>query len=138
MSETFMNVIDTNVASQFLQTAFEFKPDGHHIQLFGLPSKRCCCVATVDEAVAEVERYGAAENIYYAVGTSARQLDSHSRAKADEVSGVIGFWADIDVRGPTHDGENVLASIDDAMWLVSQIPLEPSFIINSGTGVQAL
>lgn len=78
----------------------------------------------------------AGKNLYFACGL--QPLDAKgNRATKKTVVGIPGLWADIDylIEGGEHKKGDLPKSRDEAFKLVADIPLPPTFIVESGHGL---
>ena len=119
----------------FLNALFEHKPDDALILIWTLKGKRSKFCKTVIEATEYVAKHN--QNVYVGAGLSPKDYGPRARCKADQIIGIPGLFADIDIAGPAHKKKNLPPTIEDALSLVKSIGLEPSLIINSGNGIWA-
>lgn len=68
-----------------------------------------------------------------------KQVDmKYQRGAFEGISGINCVWSDIDVLNPiAHKDENLPATFDEAKELLQRFPLEPTYLIHSGYGLQA-
>lgn len=76
-------------------------------------------------------------NVYFGVGASPADLGPYNRCEADNISSIFGVWIDIDVAGPGHKKSNLPITLAEARDLLAEVPLQPTFVIQSGHGLQA-
>jgi len=61
---------------------------------------------------------------------------SPKRGNAEEVSALVGLWADIDFAAPVHKKANLPSNEDEAGRILERLPHPPSAIVHSGHGLQ--
>lgn len=74
-------------------------------------------------------------DIYFGLGIRGKNFGLYERGRSEDVIGIVGLWADIDIAGPTHKKENLPATIEEAMELVSDIPIPPTLTTMTGGGL---
>jgi hypothetical protein len=119
----------------FLESLFAGKPDGLYILLWKLPEKKSHWFRCVDEAVRYTESCRE-HDIYVGVGLSTKDQGPKRRCLSEEVAGLVGVYADIDLRSDAHAKGNLPATIEEALSILpSEFP--PTFVILTGNGVHA-
>lgn len=123
-------------AQGFIGALFPDLRQEHGIQLWHKDDKRSHYFSTVEGAAKHV--VGEPDiDIYIAAGISPRNKGVvRKRTAANEVVGVPGVWADIDVNGGPEGKTNAAPDVETARKLAESL-LEPTIIVNSGYGVQA-
>lgn len=48
-----------------------------------------------------------------------------------------GVWLDLDIQGPAHKTDKLPASLEEALDLIKEFPIEATFLVHSGHGLQA-
>jgi len=76
-------------------------------------------------------------DVYVGCGTSPIDRGQYARGQASEVTGIAGFWLDMDIVHPVHKKQNLVPSLDKAIKFVINDIMLPTVIINSGHGLQA-
>lgn len=118
-------------------------PDGHRLNTWTLKDKVSAWHASVDEALAWVSRTDLTKtDAYVGMATvtadAAKRIGRNGRTSIEDAAAIFGYRADLDVRGPTHDDPNLPATREEAIEkVVRKIPLAPTLLINTGTGVHA-
>ncbi len=123
----------------FIEDLYRDKPEGTYILLWTLPDKRSYWFDSVSKCVMDfVEDDGMEKDIYIGTGLSPKDYGSNKRCKAEDIIGIPGLWADIDYQDKeAHKKDNLPPDYDSAIKFVKQdIPVEPSYIIHSGHGIQ--
>jgi len=125
---------------QFLVDLWETKGDGY-ILLWAYDGdrlKESFWFKTADAAAAFLDKYADRRvNFYVGVGLSPKDYGRHQRCLKKDIVGIAGLFLDLDIRAPEHRKTNLPESHDEAMQLLNAIPQEPTYIINSGHGMQA-
>ena len=124
---------------RFLAALFEGKPKATAIQIWHRISARDSKTHYHDDiggcsrGIEGLDSY----DVYVAAGLAPKVLrPSRTRMKANEVVGIPGVWADIDVNGGPEGKTDAAPSAEAAVDL-SRALLEPTVIVNSGYGIQA-
>ena len=76
------------------------------------------------------------QDVYLNIGLRADDLGEEKRGTTEEVIALPGLWADIDVKGRAHKERSLPPTKHDALKVVRGFPLPPSWIIDSGHGLQ--
>ena len=118
-----------------LQALFTGKPAGHKILVWSLKSK----CSHWFENVEEIDAKNYDSDVYFGVGTSPEDFGPRKRCPAAKITGIGALWLDIDIAGPAHKKGNLPATEAEATKLLADTfqELEPSYIIDSGHGLQA-
>ena len=80
------------------------------------------------------------KDVYTGVGIANRngnRFNSFSRLTEEEVGGLAGMWADIDVAHPVHKKPNLPPTQEEALTTLEEALLEPTLLVDSGHGIQA-
>ncbi len=117
-----------------LPALFAGKPEDQKILVWSLKSK---CSHWFD-SVSQVDPSHYESDTYFGVGTSPEDFGPRRRCPAKSISGIGGLWLDIDIAGAAHKKGNLPATEAEATKLLADAfaGLEPSFIIDSGHGLQ--
>jgi hypothetical protein len=119
----------------FLEAVFAGKPDDLHILLWTLPEKRSHWFRSVAEA-ARLAESASDVDLYEGVGLSATDNGPARRCVADAVAGIVGLWADIDLKSEAHSKLSLPATVEEALRVLpSEFP--PTYIIATGNGLHA-
>ena len=70
-------------------------------------------------------------------GTERKVLPSQQRLETSEVDGITCLWVDIDYADAVHKKSNLPPNEEEALKLITSMPLKASAIIHSGHGYQA-
>jgi antitoxin (DNA-binding transcriptional repressor) of toxin-antitoxin stability system len=155
-----LNNADANLTRQFLADLYPRMPGGLSLVVWSDADKRAAWCGGVDEAAAAVTNLVCRANVYAGASLQDRAAAlkeaaarERERAAADgrppepvdadyvrgysETAGAIGaFWAEIDVKGPTHREENLPCSIEDALTVLADTAPTPTWTVFTGGGVQ--
>src|SRR5437773_67516 len=88
-------------ARAFLAALFGSKPEGLFILVWTLHDKSSRWFTNVDDAVVYVESVGT-RDVYVGVGLSPADFGLKNRCVSDAVAGIVGFWADLDLKSDAH------------------------------------
>jgi len=120
--------------TEFLQELWGFKPENLNILIWQKKGKKSYWFTDIDKIVNYLEKNKDQSDIYMGVGLSSKDYGLKNRCPANEIAGITGFWADIDIQNEVHKKKNLPASIEEAKSL---FPEEPTCVIHSGHGIQA-
>lgn len=125
-----------NDAEKFLEALFGDKPDSLNVLIWTLPGRESAWFTSISSAA----RYGTTEaegEVYVGVGLSPQDFGRTARCKAEDVAAIGGLWADVDVADETRKKANLPRSEDEALAILSDLPLKPTALVHSGGGFQA-
>jgi len=114
----------------FLEELYPDKPDDAFILLW--KNKKSTWFTDITKAADHINK--TKEDIYYGVGLSPKNFGSNKRCKANKISGIPGFYADIDIG---KGSKEYPPTTKDAMSLVSGDEFKPTMVVSSGNGLHA-
>lgn len=118
----------------FLEQLFAGKSAEHYVLLWTLPEKRSRWFRDVGDAIVFAESLPA-HDLYVGVGLANEDYGATHRCLSDEIAGIVGIWADIDLKSEAHT-KALPASIDEALQILpAEFP--PSFLVTTGNGLHA-
>lgn len=111
-------------------------PEGTTLSIVDLARKTTDHCLSIDKAA---ELAAGKPGFYFGVGLGKRGANygPKQRPKSEEIVGLFGVWADIDIDDPVHQKANLPPSMDGAMWIANSLGLKPTIVVNSGHGIQA-
>lgn len=122
-------------AAAFLSTIFAGKPDDGLISIWTLEGEQKTSRFFVEPG--EAALYAVAQRdaqVYVGVGWRLADLGPHARGGLDDVGGIVGLWADIDIAGPGHASKAYPPTREAALSLVEALPVPPSMMVWTGGG----
>jgi hypothetical protein len=122
-------------ASLFLEALFTGKPDDLHLLLWTLPEKRSHWFQNVESAIQFAESLRE-RDLYVGVGLSSQDYGPARRCPSNEVAGIVGLWADLDLKSDAHPKAALPASVEDAMKILPD-EFSPTFVVRTGNGAHA-
>jgi hypothetical protein len=126
-----MTLTDTQV---FLKELFDSKPDDHWILLWELNGHKSVWFKEHQLAADYVSM--SPDDIYFGVGISAKDFGPTKRCPQKAISGIPGFYVDIDIENKSaHKGKKYPKTMDEALSLVNGHGFDPTIIVNSGYGI---
>ena len=127
---------DPRQITKFLRALYGQEPPGF-LTLFGIPSHRTEWVPATDLEQAGRVAAGVAinENVYFGCGLQREKLEE-GRGSGDDVVGIPGLWAEIDVQGEAHRSTELPEDFEQAWQFIQQLPHQPTAVVNSGHGLQ--
>lgn len=103
----------------------------------------------VASLIAELDEHPNAEAVYIGVGLAAeprhnrthRECDdgtvvTDQRPRREDVVGLFGLWADIDIAGEGHADAHYPPTVEAARRVVDAMGLKPTLVLHSGGGLQ--
>ena len=120
--------------TEFLQELWGFKPENLNILIWQKKGKKSYWFTDIGKIANYLEKNKDQSDIYMGVGLSSKDYGLKNRCPANEIAGITGFWADIDILDEVHKKENLPASLEEAKSL---FPEPPTCVIHSGHGIQA-
>jgi hypothetical protein len=122
-------------ACLFLEALFAGKPENLYVLLWTLAEKRSHWFQNVESAIQFAESLRE-RDLYVGVGLSGQDFGPTHRCVSNEVAGIIGVWADIDLKSDAHPKVALPATIEDAIKILPK-QLPPTFIVRTGNGIHA-
>lgn len=100
---------------------------------------------------ATAKRLSRTKDVYFSIGLQDRRAAEaewrrrnpdhqgpiNTRGYASTVIAIPGVWIDIDIKGPAHTASNLPPTLEDALALLEEFPLQPTLIVDTGHGVHA-
>jgi hypothetical protein len=143
-------------ALTFLSGMFADKPDNLFLLIWTRAKKESHWFKTTSEAASFAQRR-TNDDVYFGVGLSpdpdlllpvyqAEAEDAGKkppkstkeiRCRQADVVGIPAVWIDIDIADDIHKKSNLPPDTSAAISLLTQCPLEPTYLIHSGGGLQA-
>lgn len=119
----------------FLQQLWQEKPEDHYILIWSLPDKRSRWFREI-AAAAEFIANANGRDVYVGVGLSEHDHGPARRCVSDEISGLAGFWSDLDLHSEAHSKKALPSSIEDALTVIPR-GMPPTIVIATGNGAHA-
>ncbi len=119
----------------FLQSLFADKPNESYILIWTLADKRSHWFREIDEAASFIESVPD-RDVYVGVGLSPRDFGATHRCPSDQILGLVGFWADLDLKSEAHSKSALPRSIADALSIIPAA-MPPTAVVATGNGAHA-
>lgn len=116
-----------------LQAVFDTKPEDSFILVWSLQGKK----SQWFKSIKSIKPENFTGDTYIGMGTSPLNYGPSKRCNAAKINGIGALWLDIDILGDAHKKGNLPATQVEALKLLSDCMPEPSYIIDSGHGLQA-
>ena len=125
------------VPSQFLKTLWGERPPGL-VHVWSLPDEMTKWYAKFD-GVDDYASKNTEKDLYTGVGLTApgARISPKERVRSNNVYGIAGLWADLDIADPVHKATNLPPTLTAAQELLEQALFAPTLLVNSGHGLQA-
>lgn len=123
--------------SAFLGRLFGGKEPDDYILIWSLQTKKSSWYRNIQQAGVQAQVLSKLGDVYVGVGISPHAYGESLRCPSEDVVGLVGLWADIDVQGPVHKKQHLPPTFEAAVDLCNEMPHAPSLVINSGHGIQA-
>lgn len=137
---------ETIQAKRFLEALFAGKPDPYHFCVFALPQQTTKFFQDVGQAlpyIMQLSQAGADVYVQPAIFVSPVTRLSKTgrthfvRGTKNNIDGMCALYADIDVASESHKKQDLPPGIEDAVDLVVNSVLRPTFLVHSGHGLHA-
>ena len=122
-------------AGKFLSALFAGKPEELYLLLWTLPEKRSHWFRDVEGAIKFAESLRE-RDLYVGVGLSSQDHGATRRCPSNEVAGIFGLWADLDLKSEAHSKTALPATVEDALTILPE-QLPPTFVVRTGNGAHA-
>jgi hypothetical protein len=131
--------VDKLAIRRFIRRVHGPEPLGWLV-LWTRQSKKCKAFDIINETGLDqaVDFCGACavQDTYAAVGLQNQEPKVGGRGKEDSVVSLPGFWADVDIAGPSHAAKDLPPTEQEALCLLAAVDFPPSIIVRSGFGLQ--
>lgn len=117
---------------QFLEALYS-NAEGY-ISLWEKSTKKTCFVniSNIDTIIDTA--MSVKNDIYFGVNLGSKPKSS-GRFTAEEITTIPALYVDIDIAGPNHKSNNLPADLNQALTFINDLPIEPSIIVSSGSGL---
>jgi hypothetical protein len=134
--------VNLNQLTEFIHTIYRDIPENLLIQFWTYPEKESIFrpLSGIDRTFLEtllVLNEEGEQDIYIGAGLAARDYGKRSRCPANEIAGIVGLWADIDIQHAVHKKHNLPTTQTEAETLLAGLGRKRSAVIHSGHGLQA-
>ena len=118
----------------FLGSLFSGKPDDLYILLWTFHEKRSHWFRNVPDAIRWAEAHHQMD-LYVGIGLARHDYGSARRCPSEEIVGIVGICADLDLRSAAHPKTTLPSTIEEALAILPT-ELPPTFIVLTGNGIQ--
>jgi len=126
---------------EFFHKLYGRAPQGHFYVWLKWPGKdrrsKTIWVETLEEAADAVAEYSGKVNVYFGICTSNRIKENNQRTKRPDAHMMPAFVLDVDYQAPHHLKPGLPESRAAALAIITNAPLEPTMIVESGGGFHA-
>jgi hypothetical protein len=119
----------------FLEALSAGKPEELYLLLWTLPEKRSHWFQNIESAIKFAESLRD-RDLYVGVGLSGQDHGATRRCPSNEVAGIFGLWADLDLKSEAHSKSALPATVEDALKILPE-QLPPTFVVRTGNGAHA-
>src|SRR5262249_512334 len=128
-------------AAEFLRDLFGGAPGNLHVLIWSLRDKRSRWLPVRQLGAAEqyLARFAdpSAGDVYAGVSLSPKDWGPGKRCPAEQAAGIVGLWADIDIRGAAHKQPDLPETVEEARELIASVGLPATESVHSGHGLQS-
>lgn len=117
----------------FLDALFAGKPDDLYVLFWTQPEKRSHWFQNVEGAIQLAESLRE-HDLYVGVGLSGQDYGPMQRCKSEEIAGIVGLCADLDLRSDAHPKATLPGTIEQALSILPP-ELPPSIVVLTGNGI---
>ena len=123
------------VPLMFLNLLWRYKPEDFYVLIWTLQDKRSHWYREISSAAEFVARTRC-RDVFLGVGLARRDYGPAHRCGSDEVAGLTGFWADLNLRSDAHNKKALPATIPDALSIIPAL-MPPTIVVSTGNGAHA-
>lgn len=123
--------------SAFLDRLFGGKAPDDYLLIWTLQTKKSFWYRNIKQAAVQAQVLSKSGDVYVGVGLAPHAYGDSLRCPSEDVVGLAGLWADIDVLDPVHKKQNLPPTIEAAVALCESMPVPPTLVVHSGHGIQA-
>ena len=102
----------------------------------GMPVTKWFTADQIEEMASYAEECGKRYNTSVNINPRKEPLDPFHRGVSQDISEVVGAYADLDIKGPAHAEKRLPLTEDEVYSFLKENAVTPSFIIFSGNGIQ--
>ena len=119
----------------FLEALFAGKPDELYLLIWTWADKRSRWFRDLEAAGAAAEAL-TGQDVYVGVGLAPRNYGPGRRCPSEEIAGLVGLWADFDLRSEAHGHKVLPPTVQDALTIIPEV-LPPTLVVATGNGAHA-
>src|SRR5262245_12087093 len=116
----------------FLHSLWDGKPEESYLLVWTLHNKKSAWFTSIDAAADYIG--DAATDVYIGVGLAGHAYGPQRRCTSEEIIGIGGLWADLDLKSPAHADKPLPYTRDEALALLPGI-VTPTYTIATGNGL---
>jgi len=123
--------------SEFLKALYGSFQSDQYLYLWTGQDRRTWCFPVGDLGIMSTaaEALQDERDVYFGIGTAAKEIPQNKRPKAKEVSCLPGFGMDIDIKVlGAHAKNNLPSTIEEALSILPDF-LQPTYIVWTGNGL---
>ena len=119
---------------EFLNELWQYKPEEQHILIWTYPDKRSRWFTSIPAAAEYVASVDGGRDVYVGVGLAGKDHGPTHRCVSEEITGVTGMWADLDLLSDAHSKKALPRTVQQAL-LILPPAMPPTLIIATGNGL---
>ncbi len=124
-----------NDSATFLKELFFAKPEDDYVLFWTLPEKKSYWVRRLDDAT-KLAQSMSKHDLYIGVGLSRTDFGVTRRCASNDITGIFGLAADLDLKSDVHNKKSLAATIEEALKILPP-NFPPTFVIRTGNGAHA-
>ncbi len=124
--------------TEFLQALYKYLPRGAlsvTAKVDGRMRTRWFESGQLEEMARFSQKCGRKYNTYIGINPRSKQLGEYSRGQKEDISSLVAFYADCDVKGPAHKETRLPETSEELLGFISSLPIPASLAVDSGNGV---
>lgn len=115
---------------------FGQKPDDSYVIIWQTPLKRTRRFTDLKKLTSFIHKNKNNNiDLYYGCGLQDKDHGSIRRGKKEDIIGIAGFYADIDIKDDVHKNQDLPPTVDDAVKLVLNNGFDPTKVVHTGHGI---
>jgi hypothetical protein len=119
---------------EFLAQLWQDKPDDQRILIWTLPDKRSRWFTDIAAAAEYVASVNGARDVYVGVGLAGQDYGPTHRCLSEEITGLAGMWADLDLFSEAHGKKALPKTVEQALSILPPT-MPPTIIVATGNGL---
>jgi hypothetical protein len=119
---------------EFLAHLWQDKPEEHFVLVWTHPDKRSRWFTKIDAAAEYIAAVNGGKDVYVGVGLAGKDYGPAHRCASEEITGLTGMWADLDLLSDAHSKKALPQSIEQALTILPP-SMPPTIIVATGNGL---
>ena len=119
---------------EFLAHLWQDKPEEQFVLVWTHPEKRSRWFTKIDAAAEYIAAVNGGKDVYVGVGLAGKDYGPAHRCASEEITGLTGMWADLDLQSDAHSKKALPQCIEQALTILPP-SIPPTIIVATGNGL---